>query len=68
MHEELGGVDEDLVSAVPDGAVPPRALRYRRIIKKVQRGKWEVVEDTLTAQNLSLNRGEDLPQQQEGWP
>lgn len=26
MHEELGGVDEDLVSAVADGAVPPGAL------------------------------------------
>ena len=26
MHEELGGVDEDLVTAVSDGAVPPRTL------------------------------------------
>lgn len=26
VHEELGGVDEDLVSAVADGAVPPGAL------------------------------------------
>lgn len=26
MHEELGGVDEDLVSAVPDGTIPPCAL------------------------------------------
>lgn len=34
MHEELGGVDEDLVSTVSDGAVPPCALRYRRKNKK----------------------------------
>lgn len=26
MHEELGGVDEDLVAAVPDRTIPPRAL------------------------------------------
>lgn len=26
MHEELGGVDENLVSAVSDGAIPPCAL------------------------------------------
>lgn len=26
VHEELSGVDEDLVPAVSDGAVPPRAL------------------------------------------
>lgn len=26
VHEELGGVDEDLVSAVADGAIPPGAL------------------------------------------
>lgn len=26
MHEELSGVDEDLVSAVADGAIPPGAL------------------------------------------
>lgn len=29
MHEELGGVDEDLVSAVSDGAIPPCALCQR---------------------------------------
>lgn len=29
VHEELRGVDEDLVSAVADGAVPPRSLGYR---------------------------------------
>ena len=26
VHEELGGVDEDLVSTVADGAIPPGAL------------------------------------------
>lgn len=26
MHKELRGVDEDLVSAVSDGAIPPRSL------------------------------------------
>lgn len=26
MHEELGGVDEDLVATVADGAIPPGAL------------------------------------------
>lgn len=26
MHEKLSGVDEDLVAAVADGAVPPCAL------------------------------------------
>lgn len=26
VHEELRGVDEDLVSAVADGAIPPGAL------------------------------------------
>lgn len=28
MHKELGGADEDLVSTVSDGAVPPCALKY----------------------------------------
>lgn len=39
MHEELGGVDEDLVSAVSDGAVPPCALGYRR--KNIKRIREE---------------------------
>lgn len=26
MHEQLSGVDEDLVSAVSDRAIPPRSL------------------------------------------
>lgn len=30
MHEELRGVDEDLVSAVSDWAVPPRTLKSRQ--------------------------------------
>lgn len=28
MHKKLGGADEDLVSTVSDGAVPPCALKY----------------------------------------
>lgn len=33
MHEQLRGVDEDLVSAVPDRAIPPCSLwQGRKII------------------------------------
>lgn len=36
VHEELRGVDEDLVAAVSDGAIPPRSLRHHS--ERRQRG------------------------------
>lgn len=36
MHKELGGADEDLVSAVSDGAVPPCALKHMGKTKRIK--------------------------------
>lgn len=37
VHEELGGVDEDLVSTVADGAIPPGALWQEKVEREVSR-------------------------------
>lgn len=62
VHEELGGVDEDLVSAVADGAVPPGALR--------QVGRKQKTEVRRAFQAGSVwhcwENQEDLQQRQEG--
>lgn len=70
MHEELGGVDEDLVTAVSDGAVPPRTLwqRRRKLKGMESKGRAILKDECVTAQSTVSNREEDLPQQQGGWP
>lgn len=61
MHEELGSVDEDLVSTVADRAVPPCALRYRKRNKQVDRNREKsetcmLEEQKVTIQYILLHR------------
>lgn len=62
VHEELGGVDEDLVSAVADGAVPPGALWQMSRKQKTQ--VWRVFQ-TGSVWHRWENQA-DLQQRQEG--
>lgn len=62
VHEELGGVDEDLVSAVADGAVPPGALWQMGRGKKKESGeqsKQEVCGTAGTIRKTYNNHRED---------